>query len=143
MKKKKRLNDKELYSALKDDDVKQYQSEVKERWGDTEAYKHSMAKVSKMTKAEMQKLKEDSKAFTQKLADNMHKGATHPDFQKLIAQHHKSIEFFYPCSLEMYRNLGQMYVDDPRFTAYYDKFSKGLAQVMKEAIDFYCDQLSS
>lgn len=132
-------NDGELYDAFKDDDVKQYQDEVKQRWGNTDAYKQSMVKVSKMTKVEMQKLKEDGKRHTQMIADAMDKGIDHPDVQKLIAEHYQGINFFYECPLEMYRNLGKMYVDDPRFTAYYDKFRPGLAVFMKDAIAYFCD----
>lgn len=40
----------------------------------------------------------------------------------------------------MYRGLGNMYYNDPRFSAYYEKFHRGLAKFMKEAIDVYCDE---
>lgn len=141
--KNKKVDDEELYVAFKDDDVKQYQDEVKQRWGDTHAYKQSMAKVSKMTKQQMEKLKADGKAFTQELANAMDKGPQHPDIQGLIAKHHDGIKFFYDCPYDMYRNLGQMYVDDPRFTAYYEKFRAGLAVFMRDAIAHYCDTHSS
>lgn len=134
-----KINDEELYDVFKDNDVKQYQDEVKERWGNTDAYKQSMAKVSKMTKAEMDKLKEDGKKFTQELADAMDKPVDSAEVQALIQKHYEGIQFFYECPLPMYRNLGQMYVDDPRFTAYYDKFRPGLAVFVRDAIAHYCD----
>jgi hypothetical protein len=34
--------------------------------------------------------------------------------------------------------MGQMYVDDPRFTAYYDKIAPGLAAFLQEALKIYC-----
>lgn len=130
--------DNEMYDAFKDNDVKQYQEEVKQRWGNTDAYKQSMARVGKMTKAQMDKLKEDGKKFTQKLADNMDKDVKSAEAQALIQQHYDGIQFFYDCPIEMYRNLGQMYVDDPRFTKYYDKFRPGLAVWVRDAIAYYC-----
>lgn len=133
------INNKELYDAFADDDIKEYQAEAKERWGNTNAYKQSMERVSKMTKAEMDKLKADGKKFTQTLADHMDLPVDHSDVQALIEQHYQGINFFYDCSLVMYRNLGQMYVDDPRFTAYYEKFRPGLAVFMRDAIAYYCD----
>lgn len=136
----KNMQGEEMYDAFKDDDVKQYQEEVKQRWGDSDAYTQSMAKVGKMTKAEMDKLKEDGKKFTQSLADAMDKDAASPEVQALIAQHHAGINFFYECKPSMYRGLGQMYVDDPRFTAYYDKFRPGLAAFVRDAINVYCDR---
>ncbi len=132
-------NAEQLYDAFKDDDVKEYHSEVEARWGNTAAYKQSMARVGKMTKKEMEELKENGKILTQKLADSMDKEVKSKEVQDLIAEHYKGIQFFYDCQLEMYRNLGKMYVEDARFTAYYDKFRPGLAVFMKGAIEYYCD----
>ena len=39
----------------------------------------------------------------------------------------------------MYRGLGDMYVADPRFAAYYEKYAPGLAQFMRDAMHAYCD----
>lgn len=47
---------------------------------------------------------------------------------------------FYDCSYEMYRNLGKMYVADPRFTANYEKVKSGLAQFMCDAIAYYANE---
>jgi DNA-binding transcriptional MerR regulator len=129
----------ELYDAFKDDDVKKYQAEVKERWGTTDAYKQSTAKVAKMTKVEMEVLKEKQKKLTQKLADAMELPVESAPAQTLIAEHYKGIQFFYDCPTEMYRNLGEMYVNDQRFTAYYDKFRPGLAVWLRDAINHFCD----
>lgn len=142
MSKQQTMNDDELYDAFKDDDVKQYQDEVKQRWGNSDAYKQSMERTSKMTKKEMDKLKEDGKKHTQALADSMDKGPTHPDVQALIAKSHAGVNFFYDCSLDMFRKLGEMYVQDPRFTAYYEKFRPGMAVFMRDAIAHYCDTQS-
>lgn len=129
----------ELYDVFKDNDVKQYQAEVQERWGNTAAYKQSQQRVSKLTKQQMEKLKADGKKHTQAIADAMSKGVSHPDVQALIAQSHQGVNFFYDCDYAMFRNLGKMYVEDPRFTAYYEKFAPGLALFMHQAIDYYCD----
>ena len=139
MTKNNKTNGHEPYDPFKDEEVKQYQAEVKQRWGATAAYKQSMAKVGKLTKTEMDQLKADGKKLAQELADSMDKGPSHPEVQTLIARHHQSINFFYECPLPLYKNLGQMYVDDPRFIAYYDKFRSGLAAFMRDAIAYYCD----
>jgi DNA-binding transcriptional MerR regulator len=129
----------ELYDAFKDDDVQQYQAEVKERWGGTAAHKQSQARVAKLTKAEMAAFKAKGEALTRRLADAMTLDPASPEAQKLIAEHHAGIEFFYECQPAMYRNLGQMYVDDPRFTAYYDKVKPGLAAWVQRGINRWCD----
>lgn len=134
------INDEELYDAFNDAEMKQYHEEAKQRWGNTDAYKQSMERVSKMTKAQMDKLKADGKAHLKAIADAMPKGISHPDVQALIAKSHEGINFFYDCSLEMFRNLSNMYVEDPRFKATYENVAPGLAQFMRDAIHYYCDQ---
>lgn len=129
----------ELYDAFKDDDIKEYQAEAKQKWGNTDAYKQSMQRVGKMTKQEMEQLKEDGKRLTQELANSMAYAIDSPEVQALIQQHYDGIQFFYDCSLDMYRNLGKMYVEDQRFTAYYDDVRPGLAQFVRDAIAVYCD----
>jgi DNA-binding transcriptional MerR regulator len=136
---KQNIKDEELYDAFKDNDVKQYQDEVKQRWGNTEAYKQSMAKVSKMTKKEMDELKAKQVEQTKKLAAAMDKPVGSKEVQDLIAEHYKGIQFFYDCPIEMYRNMGKMYIADPRFTKYYDKHRPGLALFVRDAIDYFCD----
>ena len=43
-------------------------------------------------------------------------------------------DWFYPCSQEMHRALGEMYVADPRFAANYEKVEPGLAAYVRDAI---------
>jgi len=38
----------------------------------------------------------------------------------------------------MHLGLAQMYVDDPRFTAYYDKIAPGAAMFLRDALEIYC-----
>lgn len=134
------MPDEELYDSFKDEEMKEYAEEAKQKWGNTDAYKQSQAKVSKMTKAEMQKLKDDGKKHMQNLAKAMDLPIESPEVQALIKKSHADVNFFYDCSYEMFRNLGKMYQDDPRFTAYYEKFRPGLAAFVQKAIEYYCDQ---
>lgn len=132
--------DEELYDSFKDEEMKEYAEEAKQRWGNTDAYKQSQAKVSKMTKAQMQKLKDDGVKHMQALAAAMDLPIESPEVQALIKQSHDGVNFFYECSTEMFRNLGEMYVTDPRFTANYDKYRPGLAVFVRDAINYYCDR---
>lgn len=134
------MKDEELYDAFADEEMKEYAAEAKEKWGNTDAYKQSQAKVSKMTKAEMQKLKDDGEKHMQALAAAMDLPIESPEVQALIKKSHDSVNFFYDCSYEMFRNLGKMYEDDPRYTQYYEKYRPGLAAFVHEAINYYCDQ---
>lgn len=120
--------------------IEEYKKEAKKRWGHTDAFKQSQERTKHWTKDDYKRLTEDGKKFTQMLADTMDKGFDSPEFQALIAKHYEGVGTFYDCSLEMYRMLGEGYVSDPLFKAYYDKFRPGLAEFMQKAINHYCDR---
>lgn len=133
------MNNNDLFASFDDKELKENMEEAKKRWGHTDAYKQSMERTKHWTKADYNRIKEEGKKFTQQLADAMDLDVKSDEVQKLVVQHHKGIETFYDCSYEMYRGLGNMYVNDPRFTAFYDKFRPGLAQWLRDAINYYCD----
>ncbi len=139
MSKQQKSKEQELYDPFKDDGIRQYQKEVEQRWGDTEAYKQSMQRVQKMTKEEMGNMKESAELLVQNLARSIDKGIRDKEVQALIAEHYKGIQLFYDCPFEMYRGLGKMYVDDPRFAIYYDRHRSGLAVFVRDAIAYFCD----
>lgn len=122
-----------------DEQTAAYAKEARERWGNTDAYKQSEERVSKMTKADMQKIKDAGEALTRSIAACMEDGIASDAVQVLIAQHYNGLRTFYEPTPEMYRGLGDMYVDDQRFAAYYEKFAKGLAQFMRDAMYHYVD----
>jgi hypothetical protein len=45
----------------------------------------------------------------------------------------------YPAPAELYRGLGQMYVEPPEFHAFYEKYRPGLADFMQAAMVHYAD----
>ncbi len=135
----KNMPDEDLYEDFNQEEMDQYQAEAKERWGNTEAWRQSQERTKHWTKEDYKRIAAESKAHTQKIATAMDKGISDPEVQELIAQSHQGINIFYDCSPEMFRNLGEMYVTDPRFTAHYEKFRPGLAIFMRDAIAYYCD----
>jgi len=143
MVKEQKSKEQELYDPFKDDCVMEYQEEAEQRWGNTEAYMQSMQRIQKMTKGEMEKMKESAELLVQNLARNMDKGIRDKEVQALIALHYKGIQFFYDCPLDMYRHLGKMYVDDMRFAVYYNNHRSGLAVFMRDSIVYFCDTRKS
>lgn len=132
----------DLFASFSDEQMKQYQEEAKQRWGNTEAWKQSQERTKHWTKADYDRIKKDGEAWTKKMAAIKEQGFTpqSPEAQAMIDQHYNGLRTFYEPNLEMYRGLGQMYVDDPRFTAYYDKHAKGLAIYMRDAMVYYVEQ---
>lgn len=130
-------NTEEMYNAFEDEDVKRYQSEVKLRWGNTDAYKQSQERMAKMTKAEVAQMKKDAEVFNKKLASLIDKGPDDKEVQEMIAQHYNGLRKFYEPTLEMYEGLAKMYVRDPRFAKYYNKYDPRMAQFMHDAMMKY------
>lgn len=128
-----------LYDAFSDADYQQYAAEVKAKYGNSDAYKQSQARMKQMTNADMQRIKAEGGAIVQALADVMDKQVDHTDVQKLIGDYHTHMNQFYDCSKAHFGKLGEMYIADPRFTAFYDNVKPGLAQFVHDAIQVYCE----
>ena len=139
--KNKPMKDEELYNSLNKDEMEQYAKEAKERWGNTDAYKESQKRVAKITKADMARIQKEGDTLMKEIAKAMQDGNNVKSeiVQKLIAQHYNNLRHFYEPNLEMYRGLGEMYVSDPRFTEYFEKYAKGLAVFMRDAMTAYCE----
>ena len=105
--------------------------------GATNAYAESRQRVRNMTKAQWNAVKDQGDEATRLLAELMDRDPADPEVQTAIAKHHAWIENFYTASAEMYAGLGQMYADDPRFRANYDKYAPDLADFMRDALAVY------
>jgi MerR family transcriptional regulator, thiopeptide resistance regulator len=118
-------------------DPAQYEDEARERWGTTDAYKESQRRTKSYGKAEWEQIKREADVIYQRLADLMRAGTAvdDPAVQAAVAEHRAHItRWFYPCSEDMHRGLGEMYIADPRFTANLDKVTPGFAQFLRDAI---------
>lgn len=60
-------------------------------------------------------------------------------FKRQSANRQHITDSFYNCTLEIFRGLGDLYVQDEHFTANIDKVKPGLAKFMREAMHLYCD----
>ena len=114
----------------------EYGSEAEQRWGDTDAWKQSQQRVSRLSKQDWIDIKAEGDALLAALADAKRNGvqAGSAEADELAARHRASIERFYDCGDEMHRGLAEMYVADERFTRYYDDAEPGLAQFVHDII---------
>jgi DNA-binding transcriptional MerR regulator len=133
------MKDEKLYDGFSKEKIEKYAEEAKERWGHTEAYKQSQERAKKMSKGDMARIQKESDALMKEIAAVINKKPSDTTVQKLIDRHYNNLRNFYEPNLEMYRGLGNMYVDDSRFTAYFEKYAKGLAIFMRDAINAYCN----
>ena len=127
----------EMFEIFGDFDPAEYEDEVKERWGDSDAYKESARRSARFTKADWQRFKDESEEINKAVVALMEEGVPADDSRAMDAIERARLQidtWFYPCSRQMHAGLGRMYIADPRFTATYEKIRPGLAQYMYDAI---------
>ncbi|WP_270182017.1 MerR family transcriptional regulator [Alkalihalobacillus sp. CinArs1] len=116
-----------------------YEEEARRRWGDKKI-DETNKKVRGMSKEEQQNLSEGWDRIYTRLA-KLRDGA--PDLaeaQEAIHEWYEFLKNFGDYSYEAFRGLGQMYVDDKRFTKNIDKYGEGLAVFMCDAMAVYADR---
>lgn len=125
-----------LFGQQNDD----YSQEAKEKWGHTEAFKQAEEKVKKLGIFGAIKVAREMDSIMKELAKNSDKGADHQDNQKQVHRLFETLKNFFEPTIELFRNLGEMYAKDQRFAAYFDKYQPGLATFLSHAIRIYCDR---
>ncbi len=132
------LTPEERFEVFGDFDPDEHAAEVEERWGDTDAYRESQKRASRYTKADWQRMKAESQANGERIVAAMSAGlpADSDEAMDAAEEHRQHISrWFYDCSVEIHRGLGEMYLADPRFTATYEKIAPGMAQYLHDAIE--------
>ena len=134
-----------IMKALNNNDYeaarKQYESEAKERWGKTEAYKEHTEKTKDYSKDKWQSVTDGLDSIFGEFAECVKDGNA-PDSEAAKALTEKLqkhiTDNFYTCTNEILSGLGQMYVCDERFTQNIDKHGVGTAEFVNKAIIEYC-----
>ena len=131
------MTNEEMLEVFGDFDPSQYEEEVEQRWGDTDAYRESARRTRSYTKADWQQIGREGAEVNDAFLALMAAGVSADSPQaRAVAERHRAYisRWFYECSPEIHRGLGQMYVADPRFTTNIDKAGPGLAPYMSAAI---------
>jgi DNA-binding transcriptional MerR regulator len=142
MKGERTMSTDEMFEGFEDFN-RQYEDEVKERWGKTDAYKESMRRTKGYTKDDWKRFKAENEAAGKRWIELLASGAspTSPQAMDLAEGARLQIDkWFYPCSPEMHRKLGDMYEADPRFTATYEKMAPGMCAFVSAAIRANADR---
>jgi MerR family transcriptional regulator, thiopeptide resistance regulator len=126
----------ERLQVFGDFDPEKYEAEAEQRWGGTEAFKESARRTKSYRKEDWEKIKAEAGEIYGELARLVAAGASPTSAEAMdVAERHRAhiTRWFYTCSLEIHRGLGQLYVDDPRFLASVDKFGSGVAAFARDA----------
>jgi DNA-binding transcriptional MerR regulator len=124
----------EMFEAFDDGE---HAEEAEARWGDTEAWRQSRARAARMGADDQRRLVREGQAHVQRMAEVFRSGVPADSAQAMALAEEARLAIdrhFYDCSTAMHVRLAEMYVADPRFTAYYDRHAEGLAAWFRDAI---------
>lgn len=120
---------------------KEFAAEVKEKWGNTQAYAESEKKTKNYGSKEWSKINEESSKIFSWFSQNTDKNPSEPEVLEMVKSWQDYItKSFYTCTNEILFSLADMYVCDERFKNNIDQFGEGTAQFMHDAIKEYCSQ---
>ena len=121
---------------------KNYETEARSRWGDTDAYREHEQKTKNYTKEKWLEANDGLMAIFAEFAVCKQSGAEvdSSEAQALVAKLQTHItENYYTCTDEILAGLGKMYVADERFKKNIDKYGEGTAEFAAEGIRVYVE----
>lgn len=130
------------FKAFEENEFERYKSEVKAKWGKTEAYKQYEKKSACYSKTDYEKTAEEMMKIFAEFGELR---TLPPDsekvLQKVAALQNYISENFYTCTNDILKQLGKMYVCDERFKKNIDlSGGKGTAEFAGQAIKAYCNK---
>ena len=123
--------------------MKNYETEARSRWGNTDAYREHEQKTKNYSKEKWTEANDGLMAIFAEFAalKNSDAIADSAEAQALVAKLQAHItESYYTCTDEILAGLGQMYVADERFKKNIDKYSNGTAEFVSEGIRIYVEK---
>jgi DNA-binding transcriptional MerR regulator len=129
----------QYFKGFSDEQQAEYEKEAAQKW-DPEMVRESNRRYKNLSQTEKDELAARREHITLAIRDAMPKGINAPEVQALVGDWQKHICFFYDCTDEILLGLGSMYLDDPRFKAFYDRIDPKLAEFFSAAIKMYCAQ---
>lgn len=127
------------FDAFDKTEVDQYAAEVKERWGNTKAYKQWEERAGKKTPDEFRESNAGLMALFAEIGARKELLPEEESVQQKIEELQKFItDNYYTCTDEILSGLGQMYVNDDRMKRNIDKAGgEGTAEFASKAISIY------
>jgi DNA-binding transcriptional MerR regulator len=136
------MSNEEKFAGFKqkliDDNEQQYGQEAREQYG-AQAVDQSNRKLKNMTEeqyAALQQLEADMFAALEQAMEDGDSASRLA--QQAAGLHRQWLSFYWDTyTKEAHAGVAQMYVDDERFKAYYDKHAPGTAEFLRDAVHVY------
>lgn len=135
----------EMFEVFGDAEPGGFADEAEQRWGDTDAYHESERRTATYSKDQWKEITAEWQQLQLRFAAAQTQGLP-PDSAvatDLAEEHRQHLSrWFYDCGFAMHRGIGDLYVQDPRFSANLDKAGPGLERYVRDAIHANADRQS-
>ena len=123
--------------------MKNYKTEARSRWGNTDAYREHEQKTKNYIKEKWAEVNDGLMALFAEFTACKNSGvsADSDKAQSIVAKLQAHITTnYYTCTDEILAGLGKMYVADERFKKNIDEYGEGTAEFASEAIAVFCQE---
>jgi len=134
-----KMKEEEMYAGFSKEETRKIRQEVKEKWGEYEL-RNSEDRIGKMSKEEWTGVQKQGEKVGEDMSKLLHLDTTDERVQKVVKEHFDWVSHFYEVSKERYLGLSQLYVQDERFTAFYDKHGKGTAVHLSKGMEIFAER---
>lgn len=138
-----KMTDQEKFIGFKQqlvaENERKYGKEIRAKYGD-EKVNRANAKVLGMSKEQYEELEKLTMELNETLKAAFEQGDPASGLAQKACELHKKWLCYYWDEYSKKAHIGvvQMYVADPRFTAYYDEIAVGCAKFLRDAVLIYC-----
>jgi DNA-binding transcriptional MerR regulator len=139
------MADKDKFEGFKrkliDDNEKKYGKEIREKYGDSTVDKFHK-KLMGMTQQDFEAVQRLGEEIIETLLEAYKTGDPAGQLAQRAADMHRQwLSYYWPkYTKEAHLGVAQLYVQDERFTAYYDQRQPGLAAFLKDAVEVYVNK---
>jgi DNA-binding transcriptional MerR regulator len=135
------MSQKDFYAGFDEEQQRRRAEEAARRWGEPAVT--SQKRWESLNRDQKNDILAQMNAISEGVAAHMDEGPASPEVQAWVERWYRHInDHFYDCSLEMFAGLGEMYVEDPAFTATYEAIRPGMAAFMQQAMQVYVEDHS-
>ncbi|HEX3025842.1 MAG TPA: TipAS antibiotic-recognition domain-containing protein [Clostridia bacterium] len=132
----------EVLRQIAEENEQKYGAEIREKYG-VETVEQANRKLADMTEETFNRAAALEKQMIELFLEAFQTGNPASEAAQCAADLHRQWLSFYwaQYSPEAHAGVARMYVADPRFTAYYDKYQPGLAEFLRDAVLIYTGQI--
>ena len=133
------MSDAEKFAGFDDSVQEEYLKEARRKYG-AATVDASEAEIARWRDSEKASAWKEGEDIARELAVLMNGPADAPEALALAERQHAFVRRFWDCDIRAFREMGKLYDEDERFTAFYDKHARGTAGFFRQVIEAYADR---